>query len=368
MFKEYTVRSVLVFCLVISFLLATFSVYTVVGQEDLFSEVEEKMAGISEKEKETIQKLFTQAQVIQETEKKVAETSSNIKKAKDQIESLKKIIADAEAAYAKERESLKQVLQCYQRMGPGSNLEIILESDSLSDLLIRINTLRDLTRNTGKLMDRIKQDREKQSQEKAKLSERLAQVQERQQSLAKTLAEEKKLKDDLEKYLSSLAEERGHYQEYLNNLQQALGELKPYFSSTSKELTDFIEKVNLPQDALKISFDFFSIKVSLDDKTINGLLAGNPLLSRMIFSFRPGKVEIQFPDKNLIIAGKFVIVDGHSLKFEADEGSFYGMPLDVNAISELLKDNDLELNLESILEGNTLKAVDIMDGYISLTL
>jgi peptidoglycan hydrolase CwlO-like protein len=368
MFKKYSVRSVLAFCLAISILLVTFSAYTVTGQENLFSETERKMAGISEKEKETLQRLFTQAQVIEETEKKAAETVNEINIAEAQIKNLKKIIADDEAAYEKERESLKQVLQCYQRMGPASSLEIILESESLYDLLMRINTLRDLTRNTGKLLDRITEDRKKQSQEKAKLSEELATVQDKQQNLAQTLAKEKKLKDDLEKYLLSLAEERGHYQEYLNNLQQAWSELKPFISSVSEELSNLLGKVSLPQDALKISFDFFIAKVSIDDKTINGLLAGDPQLCNMTFSFHTGKVEIDFPDKNLALAGKFAIVDGHSLKFEATEGSFFGMPLDKITIAELLKDNNLELNLESQLEGNTLKAIDIMDGYLSLTL
>lgn len=368
MFRNNFVRFILVFSLAFSILFITFSADIAVGQEELFSEVKGKMAGVSEKEKETLAKLFEQAQKIEETEDKVALTAKEIEKADAAIEALKKVIARDEANYGKERESLKLVLQCYQRMGPGSYLEIILKSDSLPDLLARINTLRDLTHNTGKLMDSITRDRQKQSLEKQKLSKELALVQEKQQRQAQTLADEKKLKQDMEDFLASLAKERQHYQDYLDDLQQGWNDLKPLFSDTSKKFAEFFEKTSFPDDAMKISFNFFSISVSIDQNTINELIASNPELGSMTFTFLDGKARIDFPDKNLTLIGKFNVIDGKRLEFEAEQGSFFGMPLDKASLKKLMEGNELELDIESKLEGSTVKAVDTSDGCLVLTL
>jgi len=367
MHGKYILKLIPAVGLIVSLIFAN-PVNTVVGEEDIFSDVKVKIGGITDAEKATLQKLFTQKQLIGETEKKAEQTTEDIKKTSGLIESLKKKIEDDGIKYEKERESLKQVLQSYQRMGPGSYLEILLASDSLKDLLTRINTLRDITNNTGELLDRIEEDRQLQSQEKARLSDELLSVQEKQDSLTKTLAEAKKLKADLENYLASLSAERGRYEDYLGNLQQAWDGIAPLVTAAAGEISDYSKKVSIPPDAFKITFGFFTARISIDEKTINDLLAGDPKLEKTEFTFKPGKVTVEFPDKNLTITGKFIIAEDHILRFEADGGSFYGMALDKDAISDVLKDVNLQFDLESQLDGSKLKSVVIMDGYLNITI
>ncbi len=367
MYRKYILKLIPAIGLIVS-LIFTYSVNTVIGEEDIFSDVKVKIGGITDAEKETLQKLFTQTQLIGETEKKAEQMSADIKKTSAQIESLKKKIEAAGTKYERERESLKQVLQSYQRMGPGSYLEIMLGSDSLKDLLTRINTLRDLTNNTGELLDRIEADRKLQTQERTRLSAELLSVQEKQRSLTKTLSEEKQLKEDLEKYLVSLSTERSRYEDYLGNLHQAWNGIAPLIAATAGEITDYSKKASIPPDAFKMTFGFLTARISIDEKTINDLLAGDPKLEKTRFSFNPGKVMVEFPDKNLALTGKFVIAEGHILRFEADRGTFYGMALDKDAISDAFKNVYLEFNLESLLNGSKLRSVDIMDGYLDITI
>ena len=63
-----------------------------------------------------------------------------------EIESLKIDVSDLEINIDKEEEKynqnliiLEEILKSYQRMGPASYLEIILESKDISDFLRRIN-------------------------------------------------------------------------------------------------------------------------------------------------------------------------------------------------------------------------------------
>jgi hypothetical protein len=69
-----------------------------------------------------------------------------------------------------------------------------------------------------------------------------------------------------------------------------------------------------------------------------------------------------------MLAGRFVLSDEHSLRFEVEEGSFYGMPLKAGAIKELFEEGYLVLNLESQLQNSTLKSIEIMDGYLDLSI
>lgn len=96
-----------------------------------------------------------------------------------------------------------------------------------------------------------------------------------------------------------------------------------------------IREDGLPVEALKLSFSLFEVKGAIDDKTINKVISQNDNLEDIIFSFRPDLVEIRIPEKNLILTGNFIILEGHTLKFKARGGSFFEMPLEMGALEEL---------------------------------
>ncbi len=337
-----------------------------VGQQPPFSEVKEKLSGISKEEKEILQKLFILAQEIEIAEAEAEELSRETEAISKEIKGLEEDIAKEELAYEKKRKSLEQVLKSYQRMGAGSFLEIILDSDSLSTFLHRLNILRDLTKNTGTLLEQLESSGRKLAEEKSKLSEKLALVKDKESMSRTALADKNRLKAEKEAYLASLKGEKEHYQEYLSNLERVWNELKPLLSETAKEFSRMIEEEGLPYDALKISFSLFEVKGAIDDGTINKIISENPNLEEMIFAFHQEAVEIRIPDKNLILTGTFAIQEGHTLKFQAREGSFFGLPLEKGVLEELFGEEGMMLNLEPLLAGNDIHAVRIKEGYIEL--
>jgi len=335
-------------------------------QEDPFSEIKEKLDGISQQEREILQNLFVFTQEIELLEKEEREQSQEIETIKQDIRSLENSIAEGEVMYNRKRESLKQVLRSYQRMGPASFLEIILESESLSEFLHRVNILRDLTRSTGELLENIKTSEEKLMEDKQKLSLKLSLLEDRQKQAGEALREKMALKKEKEEYLASLKGEREYYQEYLNDLERVWGELKTLVSSVAKEFSRMIEEESLPVEALKLSFSLVEIRGAIDDKTINSVISKNSNLPEMIFSFHPGRVEISMPEKNLVLAGTFVIEEKRILKFQPHEGSFYGMPLKKGSLEELFSKGDMVLNLEPLLAGNEIHGLEIKEGYLEL--
>lgn len=340
----------------------------VIGQEGPFGGIKEKMVGISETERKTLQNLFVLGQQIKEMEEEAVRITRNIEIINEEIEGLKVTIAGEEIAYTKKLEDLKQVLKSYQRMGPGTYLEIILSSDNLEMLLRRINTLRDLTRNTGKLMELLEDSKEKQYIKKTNLVEKITLMEDNQKQFRESLIKKKQLIEEQEKYLASLKEKKEYYQENLANLQHNWDELKAFVPEIIQELSMIIDEGNIPYEKLNIAYSFLNIKGSINEKTINEIMSVHPLLPKIVFSFHPNNVELSMPEQNLILSGIFVIQETHTIKFQVQEGSFYGMPLDVGSIEDLFIKGDLVFNLELPLGDYALNSIKTTDGYLEMTI
>jgi peptidoglycan hydrolase CwlO-like protein len=352
--------------LVIIFAFVIIPLGAVNGQADPFMEVKEKLTGISEEEKEILINLFTIMQEIELIEAEEKELTQGVEAISKEIGELEAAIAEEERTCVKKQEGLASVLRSYQRMGPGSFLEIILSSDSLSTFLHRINTIRDLTKNTGELLEQLESSKEKLEEGKTELSEKLSLFKDKQEQSRQALARNIKLKNEKEEYLTSLKGEREYYQEHLDNIQEVWNELKLLISEAAKEFSYIIEKESLPTEALKLTFSFFEVKGSIEDEIINKVISEHSKLPSMTFAFHPDKVEISLPEKNIVLLGTFIILEGNTLKFQAQEGSFYGMPLEPGSMEELFSEGDLVLNLEPLLAGNKINAIAIKEGYLEL--
>lgn len=367
MFKRLWVKSFLLIPVIFMALLI-FSTSQVSGQSDYIPEGKEKVNKIIDLQTETLQKLFAQEQKIGAMGKEAESIARDIETLNRQIAGLQSSIAEEEIAYTQKKEDLKQLLQSYQRMGPGSYLEIILESNDLTDFLRRLNILRDITRNTGKLIEQLQSSKEKQGAAKTKLTAELTALKGKQAQYDELLAKEKQLKKALEDYLVSLSAERENYQQYLTDLQNNWAELKPLFSDTIKAFSSLIEQGNLPPDLFKLTSYFPSIKGSITDKSLNELIARDPGFPQILFNFEQGNVEMSMPDKNLALNGTFVIERGNALKLQVKAGSFNGIPLETGALIELFQDGYLVINLKPLLGGFSLNSVETTNGSLQFSI
>ena len=367
-FISSKLKLILALSLVITFTSALFCTSTVVGQAEPPSGIQEKLIGISTEEKKVLQTLFTLSQEITVMAAQEKELALDIDKANQELISIEASIADEEVNYIKKQEALKRVLKIYQKMGPGSYLEIIMGSDSLSTLLRRINTLRDLTRNTGELLETLEVSKDKLTLDRGKLVEKLTLIKEKQEQAKEALANKLKLQKDVETYLTSLKQESKFYEEQLANIKTMLDELKPLLAKAAKEFSSIISDGSLPQDALKMKVSLFNIKGTIDQKTFNDIISKQANLSRMVFKFNTDEIEISIPEKNLVISGAFIIRDENILGFQAQKGSFYGMPLESEYIKELLGEEGIALDFKPLLGKNTLQSIKLLDGYIELNI
>jgi peptidoglycan hydrolase CwlO-like protein len=365
--KSSKLKSIIAKSLVISFVLIILCTSIVIGQaEPPLKEEEEKLAEISKEQREILQSLFTLTQEIEVLESAEKKFAHDIDAANQELKNLEASIASEEINYAKNQEALKRFLKIYQKLGPGSYLEIIMDSDSLSTFLRRLNTLRDLTRNAGKLLEVLEDSKNKLSLEKLKLSEKLALIQDKQKQSKEALTQKLRLKKDREDYLLSLNEESRFYQEHLTNMKKMTEELKPLLSKAIEEFSDIIEDGGLSADAVKTSVSIFGIKGTLEEKTFNDIISKHTGLSGMEFTFDIDKIQVRIPEKQFELYGKFEIKEENVLSFQPEGGSFYGMPLKLGYIEGLLNDGVLAIDLKPLLGRNVLQYIKLQEGYVEL--
>lgn len=348
--------------------LLVFTSSTMMADEDVsITDIEEQLTNITQEEKEVLQFLFNQVQEIERLEREKEKITAEIDTMKKGIEGLEDKLRRETISYDNKRDVLKQVLQTYQKMGPSSYIGIILDSDNLTDLLRRINTLRDLTRNTGELLDSIEEAKESLLSEKNNLAEKLKLVEEKEKQLKETLTQKQGLVKEEEEYLESLKGDKEYYIERLEYITKGVEEFKNLFSDITKEFSNIVQSGNLPEDAVNLKFTAEGLTGTIEDEAFNQMVADYSTIKDMTLHFYEGRVEMKLGEKNLLLAGTFAI-DGQTLIFQPEEGSIYGMSLKKDTIEELFKEGEFVLNLEPLIGKSTLKSVEIMDGYMKLTI
>lgn len=353
--------------LVIILILATISPVMLAEEEDTITEVEDKLVDISDEERAILESLFVQAQEIEELQREMDSLTAEIDIMKDEISNMENMIENETESYNEKLDILEQVLVSYQRMGPSSYIDIILDSDSVTNLLERINTLRDLTRNTGELLESIDDLKEKLVDEKKNLDEKLAEMNKKERELDETINKAQQKVEELESQLNSLKDDREYYQERLNSMMSMMNELVVLMTDITEEFLNIIEEGDLPEDAVKYRVSKEGVSGSIDEDVFNQVIAQNPNLPEIILNFHDGKVEMEFPEDNITLVGPFVVLDEHTIQLQVEEGSFYNMLLTKETVDEFFKEGNLCLDLKPLIGRNTLKNVETYEGYVEVT-
>ena len=353
----------------ITIILVFIIVNILTGQADPFIIVEEKLTSITDEEKRVLEELFKVIQeidILQNEEKKIAQ---EIKEIKQDADVLKNQIEKEEEEYRKKQEALGQILRSYQRMGPASYIEIILKSDSLASFLRRINIIRDLAQDTGELLEEIENSKNKLIAKKNELEENLVFLEKRNRDLNDALDKINELKYDLENYIANLGEEKAYYKDYLEDMKNAWTEVKIIFSNAAKDFSVIVQNTELSPEDLNLSFSIYGVKAAISEEVINNIISNQPHLEKMLVDFQPDKVKIELPERKLILIGNFAIQGDNVLIFIAEEGSFYGMELESSSLEELFIENQLVLDLKSMLGNNSkLKSVEIKEDFLEITI
>jgi len=329
-------------------------------------EVRQQLEALTEAEKQVLEDLFALSQDIEDIQRQQVQLEIDLAAAEERVLVVEGEIEAQELLFGNQRDVLGEVLKSYQRRGPGSTLEIILSSRDFSDLIQRINLLRELTRNTGNLMDELNAKLEQLEAERVTLQMLLETVEEQREALAQVLAENLALRDQLENRLEALEEERAQYEGQLASLNQAWRQVNLVFSQFATEFGRLAESGGLPQNAITLSFSLTGVRGTLREEALNQVFRDAAGIEGVLLRFRPGRILIEIPDSRFELFGTFDIKEGTILQFIPEEGTFYGIQLTDASIRELFLEGVLEMDLVPVLEGYSLRMVRVIDGALEL--
>ena len=330
------------------------------------TEIETQLFAITEEEREVLEDLFLLLQEIEEIERQQLLIESEIILAEERSAAVEKALDEQQLLFNDRRDVLGEVLKSYQRRGPGSTLGILMASENFPDFIKRINVLRELTKNTGDLLDELAEKQAQLNAERENLQRLIAEIELKRADLAENLRFNLGLQAELEAHLASLQEERAYYEEKLSELDRAWQEINGIFSAFVSEFSRLVEDGSLPEGAITITFSLPDIKGTIREAAFNRAITDSTSIRGMALRFRPDRIIVHMPAREFELTGIFEIEDGDTLKFIAETGSFYGLPLTESSIQELFSDGVLALNLAPVLMGNQLHTVNIYEGSLEL--
>lgn len=343
---KYRVYSVLILCLAMILLVPSHAA----GEVATITELKEKLENISEEEKAVLTELFAIEQDISALEADEKKLAAEIERLQESIRKLTASIEEKQSSYDKQLDILKQVLVNYQRRGPASYLEIILQAKDLSSFIKSLNILKDISHNTNELLTELKEGKTELEEKKSSLEADKTLLRQKLDKLAEDLKIKQQLQKQKEDYLAVLQQDRDNYSKQLELVAGMWEECMRLFPEISEEIKEIIEAGYLTLEDLHIKLGFFTMSGYIDEKTFNKVLADNSKLTQTLFKFEDGRVVIDVPQERLLLRGKFIITGKSAVSFVADEGYFYDLPLEQTSIDELFANKGLTIDFERIAD------------------
>lgn len=330
--------------------------------------MEEKLMDISAEELAVLERLFSMSRRIEEMKREEAQINLDIDELQLQINEIQVGISRKQMDYDLQLEILEKVLVNYQRGGPGSYIEILLRADNLSKFLKGLNVLRDLSRNVGSLLSEIEDGRLILQAEKAVLDEKAKLLDDKKAELVATLRKTERLMQEQANYLASLQGDMAYYQSQLLNIEQMWADSKIRFSSLLEDIKNIIDSEEFANE-MDANFNIISMQGRLEETTFNRFIKERSRFPDTVINFRQDKVVLEFPDRHLVLTGKFVIVNATVMEYQVTSGTFYKLPLDQASIKELFLQGPIMIDFKSYTDPNliidfSIRYVQIQEGTI----
>lgn len=364
LFKYRKPRMYIVYIIIFVLTFSIFSPVLSSGQAESVTSFEETLEQISEDEKAIIEDLFILSQEIEGMIIQEEAAGREIAVLEDNISDLDKSIYARQQKFDEQLAIIEQVLVSYQRRGPATFIETLLNSKNLTDLIKNINVIRELAHNTEELLNTLEEEKNILAREKDDLNENINMLRSKREELKTAIENKTRIKEEQEAYLDSLKEKREHFEQHLNSMETMWEDIKLLFPKIVEEYTMIVSKGYFPIEDFNIRFGLTSIKGSMYDHRINAILEEHSKLPKLKFDFSPGIASIEIPDKKLSLKGTFVVAEGSALKFEPSQGTFHGMALKDSSLRELFRDGYLIIDVSGLIGSVNLKSVAIKDGYI----
>lgn len=343
------------------------------GEVAPIEDTQEEIENISQEEMEVLEKLFLISKEMEAIRQEEDKISGEITGLRQQVEGLEESIRRLQSDYDTKLDVLEQVLIYYQRGGPATYLEILLNAESFTQFLKSLNVLKDISHNVGGLLTSLEEGRIALQEEKQQMNEKMAMLQEKQKEMEQKWIQREQVRLKQEAYLSGLNEKRVYYEEQLQNLELLWENCKELFQNIVTETTRIIGEGYFSAEDLNLGMGLFTLPGAIREDTFNQVLNDNSEMTETYFYFHDGEVTIEVPELHLVLQGNFIVAGESAIQYEVTSGSFYELPLDEISIGKLFAKGALIIDFNSIagdidMINFTLQEVESQEGSLTFVI
>lgn len=173
--------------------------------------------------------------VLSSTQAKIQQAEDRIEKLKNEISETEKEIQRLEEELAKKKDILARNLQVMHEKGDASFLEYLFSSESVSDLLSRFNTLKDVAKANETLYQEVREQSEIVKAKKKELENAKLEQEERKKELDGLKAEYDKAKKEQEVILAKLEKEYASVEAEINAQEASIAAINGQISNIIAE-------------------------------------------------------------------------------------------------------------------------------------
>lgn len=332
------------------------------------NEAVDRLENLESIERETTEKLFALYSDIEFSKSELEAMENRLAGMQMELSLAEQRIDELIIEFETTKESLKSVLIARQKMGSVSLFQMVFESKNLSDLLDRLNLIKDLVRNSDALLEKLEVQEEVFTKEKMALEMMYKETELQKSELQNELMVLNSRKAELESFLESLSTEKSTYELYLSSIDEVWTSIKPMFLKSVTELNRIIERSEFPEDTVRVSFSFLSARGVLQEERFNQVLSEKQSLPTMIFDFQMEQVILEMPDYQLKLIGNFILMDPKTVVFNVSDGLFYGLPMNSNALDDLFGDVHFTFDLGALLGKNEIKEIIHEENQLILSI
>lgn len=335
---------------------------------DSITNIEKDMTILNDEEIEVLEELFQLEENILELEKESSLLSGDIEELNKDLEIIQSDISKLDAKYTYNLSIMESFLQNYQKKGPLDKLQLILSSENLNVMLLRLNSIRELSKGVSSLLEDLEKDREILARQKLSKDQTLFSIKERQAKVLSLKKDKENLANTLEAKLLSLKEDRIKYENYLSNINKSWKDTKPKFTDAVLSISNIVESGDLPQDLVHLRYSLTGISAKIYDSEFNAALNKKNLATLVKIDFNKDHMTLSLPQLNIFLSGSLEIIDDTSLQFNISEGRYLDLNLGKASIESLFDSNYLKFNFKKILMGHSIKSLNKNGGNIELLL
>ncbi len=319
-------------------------------------------------EADLLLQLHTQQMGIDASKVEIKQIEEDIVIKQGQVLQLEIQIEESNTTLQASKEALANVLITYQKTGVGSQLELLLSSESLSDFLQRLSIFKEMNLQASIMLEELKTNRETLEAKKIKQNLLLTKLDEQKKAKTSALSEMQSKEKDLSEQLSALANDRHKYEEALAIMQMQWDEAILIFPKMTKVFTQIISSGNFTENSLEMDISLFGVSATLHEKTFQDILNAEKKWPKSNFRFKKDEILLDLPEYDLSLSGTFIIVDGAKLVYEVASGTQGGTQLEKIQIEQLSKSGPLSFNITPLLQGGTISKIKVQDGIVVLNI